>query len=154
MNSEVGKFQTEATDQTRGTPTERELDLVGGLSLKLVGNIHRSLLGIWLNIRHKFFLIEVTHLRQLTQRTHDIGLRIELTGLGIQLTANDMLVDTRVTRDIDLVDCGGLALVHTHLEINTVVFYIDLDRLNIEEQVATVGIKLRHGIVVALQALV
>ncbi len=154
LNGEVGEFQAKAADKTRGTPTEREFDLVGGLGFELVGDIDGSLLGVRLDIRHEFFLVEVPHLRQLTQRTHDVRLRVELTWLGIELTANDMLIDARVARDVDLIDSCGLALVHTHLEVDTVVLDIDFDRLHIEKQIAAIGIQLRDGIIIALQTLV
>ena len=83
LDREVGEFETDSTGDTGSTPTERELDLVAGFGLQVIGNIHRSVFGIRLDVRHKFLLVEVTHLRQLTERTHDIRLRVELSGFGV-----------------------------------------------------------------------
>ena len=83
LDGEVGKLETQRTYQTCSTPTERELNLVRGLGLQLVGDVHRSFFGIRLDIRHEFLLVEMAHLRQLTERTHDIRLRVELTGFGV-----------------------------------------------------------------------
>ena len=96
----------------------------------------------------------MTHLRQLTERTHNVRLRIELARFGVEFTANDVLVDTGVTDDLHFVDRGRLAFVHAHLKINGVVRHVHLDRLDVEEQVTAVGVELAHRVVVSRQTVV
>ena len=96
----------------------------------------------------------MTHLRQLTQRTHDIRLRVQLTGFGVDLTAHDMLIHTRVTHYLHLIDRRRLAFVDTHLEINRVVLHVHLHRLHIEEQVSAVGIEFAHRIIIPRQTVI
>ena len=154
LDSEVGELHTYRTCQTRSTPTERELELVTGLGFQLVGDIHGTVLGVRLDIRHEFLLVEMAHLRQLTERTHDIRLGVELAGFCVEFAAYNVLVNTGVSDNIDFVDSSGLALVHTHFEINGVVLYVDLHRFYVEEEITAVGIEFADGVVVGLEALV
>ena len=52
LDGEVGELQSDRTYQTRSTPTERELYLVAGFGLQVIRDIHRSVLGVRLDIRH------------------------------------------------------------------------------------------------------
>ena len=51
LDGEIGELESQRADETSGTPAERELDLVGGFGLELVGDVHGAVLGIGLNIR-------------------------------------------------------------------------------------------------------
>ena len=65
-----------------------------------------------------------------------------------------MLIDASVADDIDAIDSGRFALVHTHLEVDRVILYSHFDRLHVEEEITTVVIEFSHGIVVLLQTFV
>ena len=65
-----------------------------------------------------------------------------------------MLIDTRVSDNLDLIDGRRLTFVHTHLEINRVIRYVHFHRFYIEEQVSAVGVQFAHRIVVSRQTVV
>ena len=94
------------------------------------------------------------HLRQLAQGAHDVGLGVELSGLGVEFAADDMLIDTGVADDVDFVDGGRLPLVHAHLVVDGVAVDTHLDGLDIEEEVALVGVEFGDGIIVLVEAFV
>ena len=154
LNGKVGELEPQRTHETGSTPSERKLDLVARFGLQLVRYVHRSFFGIGLNVRHEPFLVEVSHLRQLTQRTHDVRLRIELSRLRIEFTPHYMLVHTRVADDVHLVDGSRLAFVHAHLKIDGVILHVYLHRLDVEEQISAVGIEFAHRIVVSRQTVI
>ena len=133
LDGEVGELQTERTHQTGSTPAERELNLVAGFGLQVVGDIYSSVFGIGLDIGHEFLLVKVSHLCQFAQGAHDVRLRVELTGLGVEFATHDVLIDAGVTDDVDLVDGSRFALVDTHLEVDGVIIDIDLYGVHIEE---------------------
>ena len=65
-----------------------------------------------------------------------------------------MLINTRVTDDVDAVNRRRFAFVHAHLKVYRVTRYGYLHRINIEEQIASVSIEFCHSVIVRLQTLV
>ena len=65
-----------------------------------------------------------------------------------------MLVHARVSFYSYLIDSSRLTFVHAHLEINRVVRNIHLHGVNIEEEIAVIGIQLAHRIIIVGQAVI
>ena len=69
-HGEVVELDAHASDDTRLSPTERELQLVVRLLLQLPVNVHGSVVAVGLHVRVYLFSVEVAHLCDFTSRTH------------------------------------------------------------------------------------
>ena len=154
LHREVGKLQAQLTNHTRLSPTGRELDLVVGLRHQVILDVDGAIL--WIRQRHRIHVlwVEVSHLCQLTHRTHQVFTAKEHTGLRAQLSANDVFIQAIVTLDDHLVDRSLRTLLNTDLQRDRVALHVGLDRIGVEEEVAIVEVDVRHGIVVGAQTLV
>ncbi len=94
------------------------------------------------------------HLRQFAKGAHDVGLGVELSRLGVEFAADDVLIDAGVADDVDFVDSGGLPLVHAHLVVDGVAVDTYLDGVHVEEEVALVGVEFGDGVIVLDEAFV
>ena len=65
-----------------------------------------------------------------------------------------MLIDTRVTHNLDIIDGSRFSFIHTHLEVNRVVLHIHLDGFYVKEQITTVRIEFAYSIVVTRQTVI
>ena len=90
---------------------------------------------------------------QFTGRTLNGILREEVTGLGAQLTAYHLFVQTVVTEDADMADMCLLSLTDTHFKVDAVAHDIHLCRVELIEQVTIVPVVVTYGIIVFRQAL-
>ena len=151
---EVIELDTNLTDDTRLTPTQRELQLVVRLLFESVVDIHRSVLIVGHHIGHHLLRIEESHGGDLTDRTLQGFLVEQVTGLCAELTAHHLFVEAVVTIDADTVEVGLRTFRHTHLHIDGVVVDIDFHGLDVREHVTVVVIVVTSGIIVFFQTLV
>lgn len=122
-------------------PAARKLNLVVALLLKVVNNINRAILIIWLRHWIDGLWIEMSELSQLTHSTDKLTLAEELTRLGANLTTDDMLLSLIITIDNDLVDGSLSTLDDSHLKVNGVSDDTRLDWSDIREEVAIVHVE-------------
>ena len=66
----------------------------------------------------------------------------QITRSREHLTAHDALVGKVVAVDYDIVQCRLLALSNSHFHVHGITDHVQLDRLDIEEEVSVVAIKL------------
>ena len=153
LHGEVGKLQTQLTDDTGLTPTGRELDLVVGLGGQVILNVHRSVFRIRYGHRIHVFRVEVSHLGQFTYGTHQGVTAEELARFRTQLTTDNVFIQAVVTVDDDPVDRCLRTLLDTDLQGDRVARHIRLDRIGTEEEVTVIIIDIGHSIIVGLQTL-
>ena len=65
-HGEVIEFQTDTSDDTRLSPTQREFNLVIGFLHQIIANVHRSIFIVRLHLRINLFRIKVPHRCQVT----------------------------------------------------------------------------------------
>ena len=64
---EIGKLQTQLTNDTRLSPTGREFHLVVCLRYQWIAYVYGSVFGARLDVRLELFGVEVSHLLNFTQ---------------------------------------------------------------------------------------
>ena len=115
---EVGKLQSRHQQEAGLAPSHRQLDLVVGLRGELPLDVHGTTLLVGNDIGDDLLLIEVTHLCNHTHGTHDVVAIEEHARLCVELAANHLVVDLRVSSDRHLIDRRRLALVDADVEGN------------------------------------
>ena len=150
---EVVELDTHTADDTRLTPAERELQLVVRLLLQLPVNVNSTVLIVRLDVGVHLLGVEESHGGYFTGRTLQGVLREQVAGLGTQLTANHLFVESVVTVDTYIINMCLRSLGDTHLQIDGVAHDVHLGRIQVIEQVARVPVSVTHGIVVLLQTL-
>ena len=153
-HGEVVQFQTDTSDDTRLSPTERELNLVVRLTHQVPVDVHRSVLVVRLHVGSHLLGVEVSHRSQFTGRTRQGFLVEEVARLGAQFAAHHILVETVVTIDAHAADVCLLSLADTHLQVNGVAHDVDFGRVQLIEQITIVPVEVAHGIVVFGESLV
>ena len=94
----------------------------------------------------------MSELVEHTEGVHQILLAEEHTGLGIELTADDVLVDDVVTPDLDLVDGGLWPFGDADVQGDRVPLDIGLHGVYPSEDVAVVVVEVAHSVLVGGQA--
>ena len=79
---EVVELDTHTTNDTRLTPTQRELQLVVRLLLQFPVDVHRTIIVVRLDVGVHFLGVEESHGGDFTGRTLDGILREQVAGLG------------------------------------------------------------------------
>ena len=153
-HGEVVQLNTYTTDDTRLSPTERELQLVVRLLLEVPLNINSTILVIGFGNWVDLLRIEESHRGNFTSRTRQSFLGEQVAWLGAQLTTNDLFIQTVVTINTNLIDMSLRTLLDTHLKVDGVAYNIDLGRLQVVEQVTIVPVVVAHGIFVFRQTLI
>ena len=128
--------------------------MVARLCFQLIGDVHRTIFHIGLDVWHQFLLVKVPHLCQLTQRAHDVGLAIQLTRFSIKFAAHYVLVHARVTYYINRINGSRLSLIHAHLKINGIIINAHFNRFYIKEEIPLIGIEFRYRIIILVQAFI
>ena len=151
-HGEVVQLQTDTTDDTRLSPTERELNLVVRLLLKVPVDVDGSVLIVKLCVGTDRLRVEVTCGGQFAGCTHKRLLREEVTGLRGQLATDNILVEAVVTVDADVVEVSLLVLDDTDFEVDGVADNVDIDWRYRREHITVVIVVVGNGIVIAVQA--
>ena len=151
-DGEVVEFQTDATDDTRLSPTERELDLVVRFLFEIPVDINCSVFHIGFHVGIQFFSIEMSRCSDFTRRAHQSVTRKQVAGLRAQFATNHVFVESVVTVDSHAVDVGLRTFLNTHFEVDGVAFGLHFHRVNLVEEIAIVPISISDGIVVFRQA--
>ena len=140
LDGEIRKLQTKFSDNTRLPPTGRKFDLVVGFRFEIINQIDSTVFFV----RFRFYIhclrIEMPSLSYFTSRTHQVRFTEQLSRFRTQLPTYNMLIQTVVTIDDNLVDTGLRTFEQTNLQIDGVVQHIALDRNQLEEKVSSVHI--------------
>ena len=138
------------------SPTAGEFQLAGRLFGNVVHEVHRIVLLVRKDVVTRRLIhllgVELAHGRYFAERPLEVGLAVEISGAGENLTADNPLVGKVVAVDYDVVQSSLLALDDTHLDIDRVLLYIHLDGLDIKEEVAVVAVELGHVVIALLAA--
>ena len=86
----------------------------------------------------------MSHRRNLTDRTFEVGLAEKISRTGEHLTTDNPFVCKVITVDHDIVQRRRLAFDNSHLHIDRVTLDVKLDGLEIEEKVSVVTVQLRN----------
>ena len=151
---EVVQLQSHTTDNTRLTPSERELYLVVTLLCKVVVDVYGTILVVRLDIWIHLLRVEVSHRSQLTHRTHDSILREEVAWLGTKLSTNHILVQTGVTVDTNMTQISLWTFSNSHFQVDRVAIDIHLCRIDVREHITIVVIKVANSIFILIESLV
>ena len=116
LHGEVGELQAQLTDHTRLSPTGGELDLVVRLRDQVILNIYRTIFRIRQGHGIHVLRVEVSHLSQLTYGTYQVLSTEKHTRLRAQLTTDNILIQSVVPLDNDLVDGCLRAFLDTDLQ--------------------------------------
>ena len=151
---EVVELDTHATDDTRLSPTERELQLVVGLLLQVPVDVDGAVFVVGLHVGVDRLGVEIAHGGYFTGRTLQGVLREQVAGLGTQLTAHHLFVEPVVTVDAHGAEVGLRSFGDAHLQVDGVAHDVHLGRVDAREHVAVVVVVVTHGILVLQQSLV
>ena len=151
---EVVELDTHTANDTRLSPTERELQLVVRFLLQVPVDINGSVIVVGLDIGTHLLRIKESHGGYLTCRTLKGILREKVARLSTQLTAHHFLVETVVTEDAYIADVSLHALADTHLQVDGVSHNVDLSGFQVVEQVTRVPVQVAHCILVFSESLV
>ena len=88
-------------------------------------------------------LIEVTHTHQRTHCLHQERLVVQLSRTHVELTTDNLVVDTHISRNSHIVDRERLTLKDTNLEVERVGAYNHLCRLDLRHQIAVILVEIR-----------
>ena len=146
---EVVELQSHTSDDTRLSPTERELNLVVRLLFQVPVHIHGTVLIAGLDVGNHLFGVEVAHRGQLTCRTCDGFFREEVAGLGVQFAAHHILVETVVTVDAHMAQVGLLVLHDAYLQVDRVAHDVHFGGVDLREYITVVVVDVTHGVLVA-----
>ena len=138
-------------------PAAGEFQLAVGLLLHGVRDVHRVGVGVRdqvvaLPLLHRELGVEMSHRGNLTDRTLEIGLAVEVARAGEDGAADHFLVGDRVAVDDDVVKSRRLAFHQAHLHVHGVAFDGQLHGRDVEEEEAVVAIELADGDVTLLLA--
>ena len=153
-DGEVVEFQTDATDDTRLSPTERKLDLVVRFLFEIPVDVNRSVFVIGFNFHSlvQFFGIEMSRCSDFTRRAHQCLTRKQVAGLRAQFATNHVFVESVVTIDSHAVDVGLRTFPNAHFEVDGVAFGLDFYWFQPMEEITIVPIEGSDGIVVVREA--
>ena len=149
---EVIQLQSYLTYDTSLSPSERELNLVVRLLLKIPVNVHRTVFAVRSYIRVYLLLIEVSHRCYLTGRTHQCILREEIARLCTQLTAHYLLIQSGITRYPHMRYVCLWSLHYAHLKVDAVAYHVHLHGVELIEQVTIIPICVAYGIFILSQS--
>ena len=90
----------------------------------------------------------MSELVEHTEGVHQVLLAEEHTGLGIELTADDVLVDDVVTTDLDLVDGGLWPFGDADVQRDGVPLDIRLHGVYTSEDVAIIVVEVAYSILI------
>ena len=157
-HGEIGKLQTESSNDTRLSPTGRKFHLVAALRLQRIGDVHRSADRIGLDALTdaglQGFRVELVHIGQLHHRTLDRLHREKVARLGAELAADDIFIHALISRDADVVERGLVVLSDAHFEVDGVAVDVHFNRVEVVEHISVVVIHVSDAIVVLVQTLV
>ena len=151
---EVVEFQTDTSDDTRLSPTQRELYLVVRLLFEVPVDVNGAVVAIGLRHGSDLLRIEVSHRCQLASRTHEGIFREEVAGLGAEFASDNVLVEAVVTIDSYAADMSLRTFRDTHLQIDAVANDVHLDGVELIEQITVVPIGITHGVFILCESLV
>ena len=150
---EVVELQAHTSDDTRLTPTERELNLVVTLLLQVPVYINRTIFRIRLYIRANLLRIKVSHRSKFTSRTHQSILREKVAWLGTKFTAHYVFVKTGITIDTYMAQISLRSLCYAHLQIDRIAINIDFSRFDTREHITIIIVEVRNSVIIFIQAL-
>ena len=154
LHGEVRKLQTQLTDHTCLSPTGRELNLVVRLRCQVILDIHCSVLRIRYRLRLHIFRIEMSHLGNFTNGTHQVFTAEQHTWLGTKLTTYDIFIQTVVTINDYTVDGSLRAFLDTYFQRDRVVIHIHFYRVGTEEDITIIIIHIGNRIFVCRQTFI
>ena len=151
---EVVELQADTSDDTRLSPTKRELHLVVRLLFQIPVDVDCSVVAIGLRHGIDLLRVEVSHRCEFTSRTHQGILREQVAGLCAQLTTDDVLIEAVVTIDADAADVSLRSFGDAHLQIDAIANDVHFHGVELIEQITVVPIGITHGVLVLGESLV
>ena len=151
---EVIELQADTSDDTRLSPTKRELHLVVRLLFQIPVDVDGTVVAIGLRHGSYLFRIEVAHRCKFTSRTHQGILREQVAGLRAQLTTDDVLIEAVVTIDTHAADVGLRSFCDAHLQVDAIANDVHFDGVELIEQITVVPVGIAHGVLVLGESLV
>ena len=153
-HGEVIQLQTDTSDNTRLSPSKRELDLVVRLLFQVPVDVNSTILVVRHYFRVNLLWVEVSHRSQITNRTCQGIFREEVARLGTQFTTNHVFIQAVVTVDSHPTDMRLRSFLDTHFKVDRVANDIHFRWIQVIEQVSIVPIVITYGIFVFHQTLV
>ena len=125
---EIRKAKSERTYHSASTPSSGEFDLVGRFLFNYILDVHGSFLWVrsWRDL--ECFRVEVIQLGKFSLRTNDIRSTEEVTRLRFDLTIDHVIIGLGISENGNTTNSVLLSFYHSNLEVDGVIFCLNLDR--------------------------